>query len=184
MGGILGTWIAANWFVLLQSVGIIGGLIFTAVSLRSDTHTRRISNLLTITNQHREIWSRLFDRPELARVLSESAGPAQSPITAVEALLIRRLILHLSSSYHAIKDGVFLSPEGVRKDIAWFFSLPLPKAVWRRWRDFQDRSFVAYVDGCLANAGEPRGDQAVSGQRDPQIAHRTHRRSILAERRV
>lgn len=149
----MGAWIAANWFVLLQSVGIIGGLLFTAVSLRSDTHTRRISNLLTITNQHREIWSRLFDRPELARVLSESADVNRAQVTEVESLLIRLLILHLSSSYHAIKDGVFLSPEGVRKDIAWFFSLPLPKTVWRHWRRFQDRAFVAFVDECLASDG-------------------------------
>jgi hypothetical protein len=43
--GDMGQWISENWFNLFSAVGIIGSLWFTAVSLRSDTKTRRIANL-------------------------------------------------------------------------------------------------------------------------------------------
>ena len=46
--GIWG-WLAENSFNLLSAVGIIGGLCFTAHSLRSETKTRRIANLLALT---------------------------------------------------------------------------------------------------------------------------------------
>src|SRR5260221_13307070 len=62
-------WASDNWFILLQSLGIIGGLLFTAASLRLDEKTRRVGNLMAITKNHREIWTALYDRPELSRVL-------------------------------------------------------------------------------------------------------------------
>ena len=62
-------WFSENWFNLFSAVGIIGGLLFTAVSLRSETKTRRISNLLTLTQNHRELWAEMFRRPGLERVL-------------------------------------------------------------------------------------------------------------------
>jgi hypothetical protein len=39
-----------NWFTFLQSLGIIGGLLFTRFSLRTDARVRRIGNLITITD--------------------------------------------------------------------------------------------------------------------------------------
>ena len=41
-------WITENAFELLNALGIVGGLFFTAHSLRSETKTRRIANLLAI----------------------------------------------------------------------------------------------------------------------------------------
>lgn len=149
--GVLG-WLQENWFTFLQSAGIVGGFIFTAASLRSESRAKRVRNLLTVTQQHREIWSQLYQRPELSRVLDPRANVEERPITDTESLFVRLLILHLSSSYHAMKDGVFIRPEGVRRDIGWFFALPVPREVWKIWRAFQDREFVAYVDGCLAEA--------------------------------
>src|SRR5258708_7781649 len=55
MGFLL--WIGDNWFTLLQSVGIIGGLLLTTSALNSDARTRRVANLIEITRGHRDIWS-------------------------------------------------------------------------------------------------------------------------------
>jgi hypothetical protein len=51
----VGEWLSHNWFDLFSSAGIIGGLWFTAVSLRSETKTRRIANLLTVTANSRRM---------------------------------------------------------------------------------------------------------------------------------
>ncbi|SRR5258706_7426685 len=139
-------WFAENWFVLLQSAGIIGSLLFTAASLREDAKARRISNLITITDHHREIWTQLYGRPDLARVLDPRANLERYPVRNEEDVFINLLILHLSSAHHAMKEGMFLKPEGLRKDIDWFFSLPIPKAVWHRSKAFQDKAFVDFIE--------------------------------------
>ena len=51
----------------------LGGLWFTAFSLRSETKTRRVANLLTITANHREIWKVFLNDKALARVRDASA---------------------------------------------------------------------------------------------------------------
>jgi hypothetical protein len=148
-------WLGNNWFTLLQSLGIMAGLVFTGFSFRADARARRVGSLLTITEHYRNIWTGLYQRPELARVLSASADVVASPLTHEEELLARLLILHLNAVFRAQKDRVILKVEGLEKDIQWFFALPLPKAVWNRLRAYQDRDFVAFVDACL-KSGQPQ----------------------------
>jgi hypothetical protein len=139
-------WLGQNWFILLQSGGIIASLLFTAVSLRKDAKARRVSNLITITDHHREIWTQLYRRPDLARVIDATVDVQREPVRDDEELFINLLILHLSSAYHAMKEGLFLRPEGLRQDIDWFFSLPIPQMVWERSKALQDEEFVSFVE--------------------------------------
>lgn len=139
-------WMGQNWFVLLQSVGIIGSLLFTAASLRADTKAQQISNLLTVADHHRDIWGQLYSRPELSRVLDPHADLEGRSVGEHEELFINLLILHLSSAYQAMSEGLFLKPEGLRRDIDWFFALPIPDMVWRKSKAFQDEGFVAFVE--------------------------------------
>jgi hypothetical protein len=141
-------WINDNWFILLQSFGIIAGLLFTAAALRLDEKTRRIGNLMAITKSHREIWSQLYERPELARVIDADADLDKGVITREEELFIWFLILHLNSVYQALKNGVLLNLEGMNRDVGWFFSLPLPRAIWERAKLLQDADFVRFVESC------------------------------------
>src|SRR5438093_2004858 len=90
-----------NWFVLLNSASIVAGLLFTAFSLRSESKARRITNLLIITQNHREIWTEIYRRPELTRVLEAKADLERHPTSREEDLFVTLLVLHLSSSYHA-----------------------------------------------------------------------------------
>ena len=41
MGGI--SWIAENWFVALNALGIIASLTFTGITLYSEAKTRRVA---------------------------------------------------------------------------------------------------------------------------------------------
>jgi hypothetical protein len=150
-------WIIQHWLDLLQSIGIVGGLALTAISLRSDTKVQRVSNLLNITKQHREIWTRLYEHPELKRVISPAADLAEKPLTDEERLFIEFVVLHLNAAQEAIKQGMFVAPENLRKDVRRFFSLPLPKAVWELTKDFQDRDLVRFVEQCLAGPNTPAG---------------------------
>ena len=143
-------WITENWFNILSSVGIIGSLLFTAVSLRSETKTRRIANLLTLTQSHRELWSEVFRDSDLARVLDASADLSKQPMTGDEAMFVNMVIQHLSSAYEAVKSGLVIKPEGLKQDIKMFFSLPIPRAMWEELKILQNDDFVRFVEECLA----------------------------------
>src|ERR1700704_1535443 len=93
-------WLSQNWFDVFSTVGVIGGLCFTAVSLHSETKTRRIANLLTITTNHRELWKEAFYRQDLARVLDPSADVQKQPVTRAEELFVNMVVLHISSVYY------------------------------------------------------------------------------------
>ncbi len=73
-------WITQNLFTFLSSLGIVAGLWFTAFSLRAETKTRRVANLLTVTANHREIWTEFLNNEKLARVNDASAETIKHPI--------------------------------------------------------------------------------------------------------
>ncbi len=140
---------------VLSVVGIVASLLFTAVSLRSETQTRRIGNLLALTQNHRELWMALFSNPGLARVPDGSADLSARAITLDERFYVIMAIQHLHSAYQAMETGLVIKPEGVGEDIRTFFSLPIPRAIWKEVCDLQNENFVAFVDRCLAETREP-----------------------------
>ncbi len=145
-------WIAENWVTLLNAVGVVGGLFFTASSIRSATKTQRIANLLTLTSNHREVWREFFRNPELARVLDRSSDLSRNPVTPGEQEFVNLVVLHLSSVYESLKDELVIRQEGLRRDVCSFFSLPIPRAMWEKSKIFQNDDFVAFVESCL-NSG-------------------------------
>ena len=149
--GDMGQWLAENWFNLFSSIGILGGLWFTAVSLHSETKTRRVANLLTITINYREIWKEFFSTPELARVIDPAANVAKKPVTPDEEFFVNTVISHTSSVYEALKDELLIKQEGLRRDVKSFFSLPVPKAVWTKVKLLQNHDFAAFIDSSLKN---------------------------------
>ena len=141
-------WLSSNWYSLVEAAGIIGSLIFAAVSFRTDSRARRIGNLLKLTEQQRSIWADLLNRPELSRVMEREPDLQTKSITQEEELFTGFLILHLNSAYQAICDGMFDSPEGLKTDVREFFSCPIPKAIWEKMKVFQNKKFAAFVDTC------------------------------------
>src|ERR1017187_1723317 len=144
----IGDWLANNLFNLLSAAGIIGSLWFTAISLRSGTQTRRIANLLTITANHREIWKVFLNDKGLARVRDAAADTTKQPVTDAERVFVTFVILHMSSVFHAMSDQLVVKVEGLRRDIAQFFSLPITREVWEKIQVLQNEDFVAFVESC------------------------------------
>lgn len=141
-------WTSQNWFNLLSVAGIIGGLLFTAYSLRSGTRTGRVANLLSITANHREIWKIFLENKQLARVLDASADIAKQPVTDAERTFVAMMILHINTVYFATKDELLVTLEGWRRDIAQFLSLPIPREVWEKMKVLQNEDFAAFVESC------------------------------------
>jgi NAD(P)-dependent dehydrogenase (short-subunit alcohol dehydrogenase family) len=79
-------------------------LLFTGFKMRSEAKTRRVSNVLTATSNHREIWSCVFANPELARVLDPTAPIHEKPISDSEEVSSRPLS-RLPSSKLSIPDS-------------------------------------------------------------------------------
>jgi len=142
-------WILENWFTMLSALGVIGGLFFTAFSLRSETKTRRIANLLTITANHREVWKEFSRNPRLQRVLNASINTMEHPVTPQEQVFVSLVLLHTSSVYYAMKDELVVKLEGLRRDVSQFLSLPIPRAIWEKSKLLQNEDFVAFVESCL-----------------------------------
>lgn len=144
-------WLAGNWFDLLQTVGIVGSLLFTAYTVRRDEKARKVGNLIAIKQEHREIWKDLYDNPELTRVLEKRVDLDKKPISDAESLFVRSLILHLSTVFRAMRENMFVPLEGLGGDIREFFSLPIPREVWKKYRRFQNGDFVRFVEKNQAN---------------------------------
>jgi hypothetical protein len=47
-----------------------------------------------------------------------------------------------------MSDRLVVKYEGLRRDIAQFFSLPIPQAVWDRIKVFQNGALVRFIEEC------------------------------------
>lgn len=141
-------WSAQNWIALAGAITGIAGLLFNGLSLRSETRTRRITNLLAITRSHRELWSLLIAEPGLKRLLVPDPKAQERPVSTEEELFVLFAIHHLNSVFRAMSDGLVPRPEAIRRDVWWFFSLPIPATIWERFKPLQDEAFVRFVESC------------------------------------
>jgi len=150
---MLPSWLRENWFPLLQTVGIIGGLVFTGISVRQAANARKVSDLLTLTAQHRALWNEVYSRPGLNRIFAASADLVATPVTMSEDQFLNEVIVHFYTGWRLASKGSLLSPEAMEADVQNFFRLPIPRAVWEQSKGARDQQFVMFVEKCL---GEKR----------------------------
>jgi len=139
-------WLSMHGKDTLESTGVVCGLIFTAASLRADVRERRITNLMEVVRGHRDLWLQLIDKPELSRILKRDIDLQKTPISVVEERFVHLLVIHLSVSFVARKSGLLPSLSQLEDDVRNFFSLPIPRHVWKWSRRFQEKDFVDFVD--------------------------------------
>jgi hypothetical protein len=148
----------ANWFEILSAIGITGGLIFNGLAQRSDDKSRRVSNLIAITSNHREIWKEYSRRSDLARVTQAQVDLESAPVTPPEAEFINWLVQQANTVFVARKEKQLPEMEGVERDISIFFRLPLAQAVWSERRQFHNRDFVKFMTDCIEVEHESPND--------------------------
>jgi hypothetical protein len=145
------TWIGQNWFALIQTTLLAAGVFLIGTAILLDARARRAANLIQLTQQHRDLWERMYIQPELSRILDPEADTAKAPVTAEEEMFVAFLILHLSSTLTAMRAGLFQKLEGLQNDVRSFFSLPIPGAVWKKMKPRQEPDFVRFVDRSLSS---------------------------------
>ena len=143
----IGGWLADNLFNLLSTF-VGSGLWFAAFSIHEEAKARKVANLLAITASHREIWKEFLNNEKLARVRDASADTAKQPITDAEQVFVNLVIQHVNSVYYAMNNQLVVKVEGLRRDIAQFFSMPIPREIWEQIKVLQNDDFVAFVESC------------------------------------
>jgi len=151
MEGVTTNWMAEHWFDLFQTLGIICGLLFTAYTVRKDERARKITNLIALNERQDYIWSKFYERPDLARILKKDVNLNRQPVSDEERLFTKMLLIHLDTVRRAAKAGMFIEINGIRNDVRDFVNLPIPKAVWEKIKPFQDEDFVGFVEVALKN---------------------------------
>ena len=138
-------WLGANWFTLIQTAGVVGGLLYSAAALRMDTRVRRTEVILSLTEAHRDIWERLVEQPSLNRVLDAEANVHAQPPTPAERRFVQLVILHLATVRQAVKEKAYDPSPGMDEDIREFLTLPIPRTVAVAMLPFQAPDFQEYL---------------------------------------
>jgi hypothetical protein len=68
------------------------GFLFTAYTIRKDEKARKITNLIAINSQHREIWKDFYQRPKLGRAIDRGRF-GKTPTHGGKSLFVNLLIL-------------------------------------------------------------------------------------------
>lgn len=140
------SWLAKNWFQLVQTTGIVAGLVFSGWAAYAQYRALRVDGLVRLTEGHRALWQEVFEKPALLRVVDPAADISKQPVTGEERLFVLLLVLHLQTAFEASRAGVIAPIWGLERDIRSFFALPIPRAVWDQVRDFQSPTFRAAVE--------------------------------------
>ena len=142
----MAAWLDSNWFNFLQSIGIVGGLAFTAFSLRRENQGRRISDFLALTGHHRELWMEIQRQPGLARVLQAEVNLIDQPITWTEEEFLNLVFVHFQAGWELARRGSILKMNTLRTDAKCFLKLPIPRSVWSKTTVFRDTEFVRFIN--------------------------------------
>jgi hypothetical protein len=149
----IGSWLKTEWFSLIQTAGVIGGLIFTGLTVRQEARARETQNLLAFAERHRLLWGEVGYRPELHRLIAKDADLVAKPITPAEEATLKVVLVHFELGWRLAKSMDRSDLDPLAKDIREFFSRPLPRAAWQTDKGCHNREFVRFVSRAI----EPRG---------------------------
>jgi len=138
-------WLSHHWFDILQTLGIVGGLLYSGLGFSLDRRMRRTELVLSLTDAHREIWESMIEQPELARVIDPNADAAAVPPSAAEARFVKLVLLHVCAVHRAILNRAYRGSPEMDEDVRQFLLLPIPRLVLAEFLPYQDREFRDYV---------------------------------------
>lgn len=144
-------WIHQHWFSAVQTVGIVGSLLLTLAALRRDARARRTTDYLTLSTLHRDLWSEMHRRPELARITQPVVDLVSAPLSVPEEEFLMLVINHFHIGWRLFREGGILSIDVLAADARAFFARPLPHLVWERSKQPRDPRFVRFIEHALAS---------------------------------
>ena len=125
----------------------------TAAASRREARAREIENLLTISAHHRALWGGITAKPELQRILKTDVDVFKNPVTVPEEVFINEAFAQYLTSWRIANIGGIITLKELAADAKWFFSLPLPHAVWEKNIDFKNGKFVRFVRKAIEASG-------------------------------
>jgi hypothetical protein len=126
---------------------IRGGCILPGAN--RDARAKEIDNLLSLSEQHRELWRAVPQRKDLSRIFRPDADVLPTPATVEETEFLNLVIVHFQTGWRIAKNGGLTTLKELGADVRGFFSLPLPRAVWEKTKAFRNRHFVRFVERSL-----------------------------------
>lgn len=139
---------AFNWFPLFQTVFLVTGFLTATYTVYRTQRLAKVTNLLTITAGHRDIWSKILTNDLIEPVLYES-GFDPTKLTAKQRTFVNFVILHLNATFEAARAGALVKVEQIALDAGTFFSLPGPGRIWEENKKYQNARFRDFVDRAI-----------------------------------
>lgn len=147
--GAFSSWVDSNWFNVIQTVGIVGGLSLTRAAANREARAKEIENLLALSEQHRELWKEIPRRKNMARVFQRDTDPLSTPATVEETEFLNLVIVHFQTGWCIAKTGGLMTLAEMKADVRNFFNLPLPCAVWENTKHSRNKAFVRFVEKAM-----------------------------------
>ena len=127
----------------------MGSLLLAAAAARRGAKAREIENLLTITENHRNLWNEAHQRDDLARIFQTDIDALKNPATVAETEFLNVIFNHYQTGWNLSKAGAVVTLAEMKADVRGFFSLPLPRAVWEKTKKYRNQKFVRFVEGAM-----------------------------------
>jgi len=153
------------WFSVVQTAGIIGGLVFYGITCQQQARAQReqadaqrqqaraqeTQNLIAFSERHRAFWHEAYRNPKLQRVFSVKVQ-AES-LSSVEEEFINEALVFYEVSWRIVTSSYqdYLKP--FARDLARFLSFPLPLAAWNKTKEVRDEQFSEFVRGAIEHRG-------------------------------
>jgi hypothetical protein len=147
------SWLAVNWFALLQTIGIVGGLFLVMIQIRDSTRQRESESLVTIYDINRQLLSLGFAHPKLFAILED----AKDADPVWEGRYLQLWMNQLSLIHLYLKRSVFEKElqEFLESEIADFITRANVQKFWRQRGISYPASFRKLVDDIIKKAKPP-----------------------------
>lgn len=120
-----------------------------------EAKAKETENLLKLAEQHRALWESMAQRNELDRILRQDVDIISQPITAAEEESINLAMVLFRTTWSISTAGGIVTPKELAADVRHFFSLPLPRTIWEKTKEFRNPEFVRFVDRALKHREKP-----------------------------
>jgi hypothetical protein len=140
----------------------MGSLWLTAAAAIREAKAREIENLLTIAQNHRELWSGVYLRHELDRIFQPDVDVEANPVTVAEKEFLNLVMVHFQMGWRIAKAGGITTLTELANDVRGFFTLPLPRAVWEKTKANRNPRFVRFIERALNNSSRTKTTQTAS----------------------
>lgn len=160
MTGNVEVWLLANWFSLLQTVGIIGGLILVMIQIhhstrqiRANTRQQELNSLIKVTDRNHQLLALGFDHPKLFDILEDE----KSHNPKWERRYLQMWLNQLSLIHACQKTGQFDSEftDSLNRDFGYILSLRNMQHYWKRFSEFYPPSFQKLINGIIEKSEPP-----------------------------